>query len=128
MSGGKQSSSATRAFLTERALSDLDGIERYSNKQWGRKVADRYLGDIAAALDRIRAKPAILRLEPKFATGLYFYRVNKHVLACDVSDQLVIVFTVIHTSMDIPMRLQELEPRLLAEIEFLRNKLRRHNG
>lgn len=124
MTGGKRSSSATRVFLTERALSDLDGIERYSIKQWGRKVVDRYLGDIAAALDRIRDQPEILRLEPEFALGLHFYRVNKHILVCDVNQRLIIVLTVIHTSMDLPTRLQELEPQLMAEVEFLRNKLR----
>jgi toxin ParE1/3/4 len=112
-------------ILTERAISDLREIERYSVKQWGRKTADKYLDDITWALDRLRENPGILRLEPDLAPGLFFYRVRKHVLVCDVEGQTVTVLTVVHTSMDIPTRLAELEPRLIAEAEILHEKLRK---
>jgi toxin ParE1/3/4 len=110
--------------LTERALNDLFEIERYSVKEWGRKVADKYLGDIDAALNRLREDPEILRLELDFSSGIYFYRVNKHVLVCDYENDSVVVLTVIHTTMDLPTRLRELEPRLVAESQMLRAKLR----
>ncbi len=97
-------------------------IERYSVKQWGRKTADKYLDDISAALDRLRENPEILRLEPDFAPGLFFYGVKKHFLVCDFREETVIVLTVIHTSMDVPARLVELEPRLVAESQALLNK------
>jgi hypothetical protein len=42
---------------------------------------------------------------------------------CDYSEHAVIVLTVIHTAMDIPDRLAELEPQLLAEAEYLHNRL-----
>jgi toxin ParE1/3/4 len=109
--------------LTQRALSDLREIERFSIREWGRKTADRYLDDIEAALDRLRENPEILRLEPDFAPGLHFYRVKKHFLVCDCQDALIIVLTVIHTSMDLPARLLELEPRLATESQLLRAKL-----
>lgn len=113
----------SRVELTHRALSDLRAIEQFSIKEWGRKIADKYLDDIAAALDRLRQNPEILRLEPDFAPGLYFYRVKKHFLVCDDQDDLIIVLTVIHTSMDLPARLLELEPRLAVESQLLRTKL-----
>jgi toxin ParE1/3/4 len=113
----------SRVELTHRALSDLRAIEQFSIKEWGRKIADKYLDDIAAALDRLRQNPEILRLEPDFAPGLYFYRVKKHFLVCDAQDDLIIVLTVIHTSMDLPARLLELEPRLAVESQLLRTKL-----
>ena len=109
--------------LTHRALSDLREIECWSVKEWGRKTADNYLNDIAAALDRLSENPRILRLEPDFSPGLFFYRVKKHFLVCDYSSETVIVLAVIHTSMDLPSRLLELEPRLIAESQFLQNKL-----
>ncbi len=110
--------------LTRRALADLREIERYSVKEWGRKAADRYLDEIEAALNRLRENPTILQMEPEFSPGLWFYRVQKHVLACDLNKNQILVLTVLHTSMDLPARLQELEPRLMAEAAWLREKLR----
>lgn len=124
MSPGKKLAGKPAVQLTQRALADLREIERYSVKEWGRKAADNYLDDIAAALDRLQENPGILRLEPDFASDLYFYRVKKHFLVCDHQGESVIVLTVIHTSMDLRARLLELEPRLIAEAKFLQGKLR----
>jgi plasmid stabilization system protein ParE len=110
--------------LTWRAIENIREIERYSIEHWGRRAANSYIEAIADALDRLRDKPEILRLEPDIFPGLYFYRVNKHFLVCDFHDAAVIVLTVVHTSMDLPTRLQELEPRLLAESQILQARLR----
>ncbi len=112
-----------RVRLTRRALSDLREIEQFSVKEWGRKTARLYLDEIQAALGRLQENPDILRLEPDFAPGLFFYRVKRHFLVCDYRDDLLIVLTVIHTSMDLPARLLELEPRLAAESQLLRSRL-----
>ena len=125
MSPRKKASQKTVLELTRRALADLRAIERYSVREWGRKTADDYLVDIAAALDRLCENPGILRLEPDFSPGLYFYRVKKHVLVCDYQGDTVIVLTLIHTSMDLPARLLELEPRLTAESQVLHARLHR---
>lgn len=109
--------------LTRRALADIREIEAHSVQQWGRQVAVRYLDDIQSGLDRIRENPEILRIEPEFAAGLSFYRINKHILVCDLHASQVIVLAVIHTSMDIPVRLRELEPRLIEEVTMLRAAL-----
>jgi len=123
LSTGKKRTRAN-VVLTDLALADLREIERYSIEKWGRRTADKYLRDVELALDRLREDPGILRLEPAFAPGLYFYRVRKHLLVCDVAGKSITVLTVIHTSMDIPTRLAELEPRLVAEGQFLHEKLR----
>jgi toxin ParE1/3/4 len=112
-------------FLTRRALADLRDIERHSRKRWGRKTANKYLDDFALALDRIRENPDILRLEPDFAPDLFFYRVGKHFVVCDFHGNTVVVLTIIHTSMDLPSRLSELEPRLFAEADLLHRRLRK---
>lgn len=111
--------------LAERAISDLRAIEEYSVERWGNKVADRYFEEIVAALDRLSDAPGLLREEPALASGLHFYRVRKHVLVCDSRDATIIVLAVIHSAMDLPARLAELEPRLISEAEILHEKLRR---
>jgi len=126
LSPRKKTSSSV--ILTERALSDLRAIEGYSVAEWGRRTADKYLDDIATALDLLASNPEVLRHELEFASNLVFYRVRKHYLVCDVRGKNVYVLTVIHTSMDIPTRLAELEPQLLAEVEFLHARLRPRNG
>ncbi|NUQ65778.1 MAG: type II toxin-antitoxin system RelE/ParE family toxin [Pirellulales bacterium] len=86
-------------------------------------TAAKYIGRIESALDRIAENPDLLREEPQFAESLRFYRVEKHVLACDVQEELVYVLTVLHTSMDIPTRLARLQPQLLLEARLLHEKL-----
>jgi toxin ParE1/3/4 len=123
---GRRPLQKNSVHLTERALADLREIEVHSIQQWGRQVSHRYLDDLQAGLDRIRENPEILRLEQLLAAGLYFYRVNKHILVCDLHESQIIVVAVIHTSMDIPSRLKELEPRLAEEVAMLQVKLMRH--
>ena len=43
----------TELLLSDRALSDIDAIEHYSVERWGTRVADQYLADLDAALDRL---------------------------------------------------------------------------
>ena len=119
----KRSRSKVRLALTRRAIEDLRQIERHSVKEWGRKVADEYLDDVTAALDRISQSPQLLQDDRVGIPGLSFYRIRRHVLVCDDRDNSVIVLTVIHTSMDLPARLLELESRLLTEAQILRARL-----
>lgn len=119
----KRSRSKVRLALTRRAIEDLRQIERHSVKEWGRKVADEYLDDVTAALDRISQSPQLLQDDRVGIPGLSFYRIRRHVLVCDYRDNSVIVLTVIHTSMELPARLLELESRLLTEAQILRARL-----
>lgn len=119
----KRSRSKVRLALTRRAIEDLRQIEYRSVKEWGRKVADKYLDDVTAALDRISQSPQLLQDDRVGIPGLSFYRIRRHVLVCDYRDNSVIVLTVIHTSMDLPARLLELESRLLTEAQILRARL-----
>lgn len=119
----KRSRSKVRLALTRRAIEDLRQIERHSVKEWGRKVADEYLDDVTDALDRISQSPQLLQDDRVGIPGLSFYRIRRHVLVCDYRDNSVIVLTVIHTSMDLPARLLELESRLLTEAQILRARL-----
>ena len=109
--------------LTERTLQDFVSIEEYSIKVWGKKVAARYMSDFESALQRISDNPGLLRSEPNMHEHLYFYRVNKHLLVCDIQPKSIFVLTVLNATMDIPQRLLELEPTLKLEVEVLHEQL-----
>lgn len=110
-------------LLTERALHDIAEIERYSIEQFGRKTANRYIKDIEAALSRLQENPTLLRAEEDLHAELQSYRVNKHLLVCDVQQGTIFLLTVIHASRDIPTRLAEMQPNLTLEVELLHEKL-----
>ncbi|MFT5300925.1 MAG: plasmid stabilization system protein ParE [Mariniblastus sp.] len=109
--------------LTERTLQELVSIEDYSIDTWGKKVAARYMDDFESALQRISDNPGLLREEPSLHKYLYFYRVNKHLLVCDVQPTIIFVLTVLNANMDIPDRLIQLEPTLKLEVEMLHQQL-----
>lgn len=113
------SRSNTGLLLTQKALRDLKEIEVYSVKQFSRKTADRYLDDLESGLQRIIEDPEILELIPEMHPSLRFYRVHKHLLACDVQTNSIVVLTVIHASMNISEHLSELQPRMSKEVEIL---------
>jgi toxin ParE1/3/4 len=114
----------TKLLLTDRALRDISDIEAFSIGQWGKRTASKYVADLEEALVRVQQRPELLRPEAEFHPDLRFYRVNKHLLVCDVQPKAIFLLTVIHSSRDIPSRLAELQPVLAAEVELLRKKLR----
>ena len=112
-----------KLMLTQYALGNIREISEHSIVQWGQATAEKYLTAIEFGLLRLQEQPNLLREEPDLHLSLTFYRVNKHLLVCDVQATLIIVLTVIHASMDIPTRLAELEPKLSAEVGLLHNRL-----
>lgn len=109
--------------LTDRMLKDLVSIEDYSIDTWGKNVAARYIADFESALQRISDNPGLLREEPNLHEYLCFYRVNKHLLVCDIQPKTFFVLTVLNANMDIPDRLIQLEPTLKLEVEMLHERL-----
>lgn len=118
----KASAKRFAIHLTSRAIEDIRSIEKYSVSAFGQAVADRYLLELQAGLDRIRENPKVLSHGEAYSSALYFYRVSKHYLICVLYDDHVMILAVLHTSMDLPERLRELEPRLADEIDILRSK------
>lgn len=114
--------------LTRRAFRDLHGIERYSIERWGRSVAEDYLDDIEQGLNRLRDNPKLLRTKDGISPDFSLYRVREHFLVCTLSADRIYVLTIKHGIMDLPSRLAELEPQLLAEAELLRRALDKKRG
>ncbi|QDT04487.1 Plasmid stabilization system protein [Rubripirellula lacrimiformis] len=117
------SKKSRRLALTLPALASINEIDQYSIENWGNEVAARYIDDLEAGLIRIQEQPELLRSQPGLDTDLSFYRVNKHLLVCDLQKASIIVLAVLHASQDIPERLAELEPTLAKEVEILHKKL-----
>lgn len=69
--------------------------------------------------------PRLLRDEQGFYPWMKFYRHEVHLLAGDIQPAAITLLTTIRTSMDVPERLNELEPNLKTEIELLHRKLKR---
>jgi toxin ParE1/3/4 len=113
-----------RILLTDRAQADLVAIRRDSIEQWGKKVARKYMGDLNAALARLEAAPGILQQRPERSLRLHFYPAREHVLVCDATDAWICVLAVWHGRMDLPARLEELEPQLVKEAELLIRKVK----
>ena len=121
----KKSTRSIALHMTQRSLRDLIAIEAYSVEQFGRRVANQYLDKLESGINRLKENPELLREEQPFHASLKFYRIEKHVLVCETSVRGKInVLTLLHGSMDIPARLAELEPALVAEVAMLRKKLK----
>jgi plasmid stabilization system protein ParE len=113
----------TKLLLTQRALRDVQAIFDYSSEHWGKKAADKYLDEIESGLERLKAQPSLLKPQRDFHPALMFYRVNRHLLVCDALPGSIVVLTMVHASMDIPARLAELQPTLIAEVELLHGRI-----
>ncbi len=113
----------SKLLLTDRALTDIDAIDRYSVERWGRQVADQYLVDQDAALGRLADDLSLFKGRHDYTGRLRFYSVREHVLVGDVVGDIVFVLTVWHGSMDFIDRLPKLEPDLLQEAEIMASQI-----
>lgn len=114
---------SSNLLLTRRALRDIQDILDFSTERWGKRTAEKYLHELERGLERVKEHPDLLKPETDFHSALMFYRMKNHVFVCDTQTKSIVVLTVIHSSMDIPSRLAELQPELAAEVEILHRKL-----
>ena len=119
----KKTARKTEVHLTEKALRDIAAIRRYSVKEFGKRVATKYVDALQAAFTLIKEQPGLLRVEQGFHDQLRFYRVEKHLLVCDVQRSDIFVLTVLSTSQDVAARLADLQPTIALETELLHRKL-----
>ena len=111
--------------ITANAYQELDEIEEYTEKVWGPAQAERYLNALYAGIDRVMANPGLLlKQDDRISEHLYFYRIEKHFIFCDVSDEHLIVLSIQHAARDLPTRIAELESSLSEEVEILHQERR----
>jgi plasmid stabilization system protein ParE len=116
-----------KVFLTDRSISDLLAIETYSIEEWGERVAATYIGKFEKAFKLLELNPGLLHQNPTLSDGLFFYRVEKHLMACVKIEKGIAVLTIIHANRDIVGIIHELAPTLKEDLVILLNKIaRRH--
>ena len=109
--------------ITARAFDDLAEIESHSIETWGKKVADKYLDDIAAGLKLLQENSGLLQDFEELSANLKYYRVKNHFLIFTETDEYMFLLTIKHVQMDIIKLLSKLEPSLAVEVELLFKKL-----
>jgi len=92
-------------------------------QKFGKKTAEKYLTEIESALLLIKEQPKLLVSKNDTFKFFQFYPVRNHYLICTRVKNAVIVLTIKHCQMDLPERLNELEPSLQKEAELLYKKL-----
>ena len=113
----------TTLHLTERALADIDALERFSAEAWGPQLTAQYFADPSAALSRLEENPGLLVERQEYSGRLRFYGVRKHVLVCVKIADRIYVLTVWHGAMDLLGRLERLEPQLRQESELFAHRI-----
>ena len=110
--------------LTDRALDDLAEIESYSLKQFGKKVANKYIDDIESGVNLLQENSGLLQEIKSFSDKLKFYRIRNHFFICTEVKKTVLVLTIKHLQMDIINKLSELEPTLAIEVDLFFKKFK----
>jgi toxin ParE1/3/4 len=91
--------------LSARAWDDLDGIWTYTARRWGPDQAERYLRQIAEAVELIAETPGLGRNCDHVREGYRKYPVGSHVLFYRAIDDGVDVVRILHQRMDFDRQL-----------------------
>ncbi|MDR1662430.1 MAG: type II toxin-antitoxin system RelE/ParE family toxin [Azoarcus sp.] len=107
-------------FLTHRAVIDLRSIHARSRREWGEEVADRYIVDLYAAMQKAAANPETGRLRQYRSTPFLMIPARRHFVIYDLIPRGIAVLTIQHQVHDTETLIAGLAPTFLAEIERLK--------
>jgi len=110
--------------LTDRALTDLQDIYDYSVTTWDEIVADKYIEDIGAILKLLESNPKILKAKPQISKRFKTYQARRHYLIFEIVNEIIILLTIQHVSMNTLENIREIEPVLDQECNALYKKLK----
>ncbi len=98
---------AVRIFPAARAR--LLEIWDYTERKWSVEQADRYVGELVAAIEQILEQPhRIKRVRQKGLSGVHYFRHRHHFIFFRKLERGNIgVMSILHENMDIPSRLKE---------------------
>jgi plasmid stabilization system protein ParE len=111
---------AARFFLTRRAAIDLRSIHARSCREWGEEVADRYIADLYAILQKAAANPEMGRLRQHRSAPFLMLPAQRYFVIYDLVPQGIAVLTIQHQARDIETLIAELTPTFLAEVKKLK--------
>ncbi|MFM6953060.1 MAG: type II toxin-antitoxin system RelE/ParE family toxin [Bacteroidota bacterium] len=95
-------------ILTNRAVADLTDIWEYTLVVWSERQADKYYVEIISAIEEIALCPSIGKEYSNVLSGVFGYRVGRHVIFYREFDSIEIeVIRVLHSMMDIDAHLND---------------------
>ena len=94
-----------RMRLSKLALGDLDSIYSDTVEKWGREQADRYVGAIWAAFEKVAQAPERWRLRDELHPGCRICFIGRHAILYRIHEGRVEIARVLHDAMDFPRRL-----------------------
>mgnify|MGYP002335975219 CR=1 FL=1 len=89
-----------------RARADLREIWTYSADRWGEDQADRYIGELRAAVEAIAERPSRGKSRNELSEGLLSVTVRAHLILYRATENDVIIVRILHQSMDIRAHLR----------------------
>jgi len=87
-------------LLRPRAYADLEGIWRYTEDQWGREQANRYLRQLDERILGLAAAPGHGKSREKIRAGNYSIHVGRHLVFYTFTEETVGIERVLHDQMD----------------------------
>jgi toxin ParE1/3/4 len=104
----------SRYVLSREAGRDLEEIEEYTAMQWGDKQAEKYLGDIFFAFDRLAENPNLGHSRQDVPHPYLAHAVGSHMIIYryNNSARRIEVLNVVHPAMNISARMKEALTRM----------------
>jgi len=91
--------------LTDAALGDLRSIREYTLETWGGEQEEKYLREMWARFEEIRADPQRWRFREDLFPGCQLAPQGKHVILFRIREETLQIVRVLHSAMDFRRRL-----------------------
>lgn len=90
----------TRYRLTPAAQRDLSAIWDFTAERWDADQAERYIGEIRSAIERVASDPRRGRSRDEVRRGYRSYAVVSHVAFFRIGAEAIDVVRILHQRMD----------------------------
>jgi toxin ParE1/3/4 len=88
-----------RVVVSDEAAADIDLIAAYTNRAWGWRQTDRYLGQLEDAFQLLAKNPGIGRACNAISSGLRRHEHGKHVVFYRLKPGGIRIVRVLHQQM-----------------------------
>ena len=88
------------------AQSDIRGIARYTQNEWGAAQRRAYLDELNAKFETLSQTPTIAAERQDFDPPVRIHHHEKHLIVYIIEDAGILIIRVLHQSMDVPAQLR----------------------
>jgi toxin ParE1/3/4 len=88
-------------FFSQKALSDLKEIYRYSTIQWSASQADKYYFDLIYHCQKLLHFPLLGKIYPTIYSQPRGLKVNKHIVFYKIEGKSIRIIRILHESKDL---------------------------